>query len=171
MARPRRGSLDKEARSSADVFRTAINSAEHLKYEAGLLAIRRGEGKGQIRAEDPGKVLGSCNMDLDCRSAFPNANRWDYVIGYDRHHEAIAFYVEVHSAISNQVSQMAKKLDWLNAFLLRDTNTKLQRLQREYHWVASGRVRIPRHTPQYRALQRLRSARKLQGPAKELVLR
>ena len=88
------------------VFRNAVDTAEHLEWKAGLGAIKRGEGRGQINAADPDRLLGSAYLDGDCMSAFPNAPRWDYVIGYDRSNEAVAYFIEVHSAETSEVSKV-----------------------------------------------------------------
>ena len=81
------------------------------------------------------------------------------------------FFVEVHSANTHGVTEMEKKLDWLNTFMNRDGNIELSRLPREYHWVASGKVRIPKHVPQYRHLQTLKRQKGLHGPVKHLELK
>ena len=154
-------------------FRQAVGSAEPLRWRPGLSAVKRGEGHGQIRAWAQDRLYGSVDMDGDCKPAYPEDNRWDYAIGYDSEEKAgtQVFFVEVHSAVSSQVSVMARKLDWLEGFLRRPRSAALARLRRECHWVASGRVDIPRHLPQYRNLVRLRGARRLNGPVRELILR
>jgi len=65
---------------------------------------------------------------------------------------------------------MEKKLTWLIDFLNRDANSALSRLDREYWWVASGKVDIPKHIKQYKRLLKLRSKHRLQGPVKHLQL-
>lgn len=153
-----------------NAFRDAVDQAEFLRYRVGLSAIVRGEGKGQITASDNASVLGSVNVDTDCKSAFRKANRWDYAIGYSRSDGPVVFYVEVHCAHSHNVGEMAKKLTWLIDFLNREANRALSLLDREYWWVASGKVNIPKHVPQYRRLQTLGSKHGLQGPKKHLQL-
>jgi hypothetical protein len=69
-----------------------------LVLRQGLPSIKKGEGHGQFVAKDRKRLLGSAAIDDDCRSAFPSANRWDYVIGYERARKAIAYFFEVHSA-------------------------------------------------------------------------
>jgi hypothetical protein len=154
-------------------FRQIVGCAEHLRWRVGLSAIKRGEGHGQIRAASADRLWGSVDVDGDCKAAYPEESRWDYAIGYGSEggSKAQVFFVEVHSAVSSQVSAMAKKLDWLKGFLNRPRSAPLARLRREYHWVASGKVDIPRHLPQYRNLARLRGAHGLKGPDRELTLR
>ena len=57
------------------VFGQAIEQSDHLQLQNGLTAIKRSEGKGRIIADDPRRVLGSSNIDDDCRQAAPGANR------------------------------------------------------------------------------------------------
>jgi len=156
----------------AQVFRSAIEETGCLNFKEGLSAIKRGEGHGSITARDQRQVLGSANIDDDCKKIKrdSNANRWDYVLGYDCSNEAVAFFVEVHGAGSHNVGEMEKKLDWLKEFLERQSNEALRRLKREYHWVRHGRFNIPRHVPQYKRLEYLRSRRRLNGPVEHLEL-
>jgi len=46
----------------------------------------------------------------------------------------------------------------------------LAALDREYHWVASGRINIPKHVPQYRILNTTLKKAGLHGPVEHLVL-
>ena len=150
-------------------FQEAIETAEHLKLVVGLGAIKRSEGAGQI---DTGaaNLQGSVAMDDDCRSAYPTSARWDYVIGTRRQRGDVAYFVEVHSAETSEVSKMTAKLDWLMEFLARDQQAPLARLQRAVHWIASGRINIPKHTRQYKLLKTTLAQRGLIGPSKQLTL-
>ena len=151
-------------------FRDAIEAADHLRWRGGLQAVKRGEGKGQIVARDSLCLLGSADIDGDCTAAQPNSERWDYVIGYNRFGKAVAHYVEVHSAQTSEVSKIEGKLQWLLDFLRQDHQQELKRLPAEFHWVASGRINIPRHTPQFRRLKTSSRLRCLKGPVKSLQL-
>ncbi len=153
-------------------FRTAVDRAENLQFRPGLQAIAKSEGQGKITAHDNKRLLGSCFIDRDCnKKPYNNDHRWDYVVGYARTNAPMSFFIEVHSAYTSQVSKMEKKLDWLVQFLRREANGDLAAFEREYHWVASGRIKIPKNTPQYRRLRKLNSKPGgLQGPVKHLVL-
>jgi hypothetical protein len=155
----------------ATVFEAAVRvTSPCLALKLGLKAIKKGEGHGQIVADDPKRVLGSAAIDDDCRAFDPHGNRWDYVIGYDRASKAFAYFVEVHSAETSEVSKVEKKLRWLQDFLLRKAQAKLRALDCEYHWVASGRINIPKHVPQYRFLNTTLKKAGLRGPVEHLVL-
>ena len=159
------------AKTPAAQFSDAIEEAEYLQLKVGLQAIKSGEGKGQISATDPACLLGSVMIDDDCKKPpFAKDPRWDYVIGYRRGHDAVAHFVEVHSAETSNVSDINKKLRWLRDFLERAHQKKLKALTREYHWVASGRVNIPKHLPQFRFLKATLGKLGLKGPVKTLAL-
>lgn len=167
MAKGKASASRKKARPG---FAPAIEAAEHLTLVAGLGAVRKGEGKDRIRAA-AAALLGSANIDEDCRVAFPNDNRWDYVIGIQQAQTDMAVFVEVHSAESSDVSKMEDKLNWLlTLFLRRAPQAALSQLPREIHWVASGRVNIPKHLPQYKKLQTTLRRAGLQGPVTQLTL-
>jgi len=151
-------------------FQQAVHAAEHLRCQEGLRAIKQDEGGGQISAKDPKRLLGSASMDVDCKPKYPNDARWDYVIGYERSKKVIAYFVEVHSAETSGVSEIADKLAWLHEYLGRDAQAPLAKLGREIHWVASGRVNIPKHTPQFKRLSTSLRKLELRGPSKHLEL-
>lgn len=151
-------------------FRRAVEAAEHLSFQDGLGAIKRGEGGGAIRARAQERVLGSACMDDDCRKAWPNAARWDYVVGYARENQAVAHFIEVHGVETGDVSEMEKKLRWLLDYLQRAPQTELANLRRELHWVAASSIRIPKHTPQYKKLHSTLRKLGLRPPVKSLEL-
>jgi hypothetical protein len=150
-------------------FKRAIEMAEHLELVPGLGALKKGEGRDRIRV-GAGALLGSVNIDDNCRAAYSQDHRWDYVIGARRSRAEVAIFVEVHSAETSEVSKMEHKLSWLQSFLRRDQQTALAALPREIYWVASGRVNIPKHLPQYKKLQTTLRAQGLLGPVTQLDL-
>ena len=102
--------------------------------------------------------------------AYPNDSRWDYVVGYRRSKKAVAHFIEVHSAEASDVSKIQEKLEWLRGFLQEEAQGSLAALSREFHWVASGRINIPKHLPQFKRLQTTLRKAGLRGPAKQLTL-
>lgn len=160
----------KKQDSASVAFKKCIDTAGHLQWKAGLQAIKASEGGGQISGENSKHLLGGAAVDEDCKTAYPNANRWDYVVGYDRSKTAVAYFIEVHSAETSGISEVAKKLAWLREFLQQDAQARLAMLPREFHWVASGRINIPKHVPQFKLLQTTLRKLGLKGPAKQLIL-
>lgn len=157
--------------SPGAAFRSAIAATGRLHLQAGLQAIKADEGRGQISASDPRAVLGSAMIDDDCKPAYPNDSRWDYVIGYDRSKRAVAYFIEVHSAETSDVSKVADKLTWLRRYLNEDSQRALAAIPHEHHWVASGRINIPEHTPQFKRLNGNLRKLGLRGPVKSLEIR
>lgn len=154
---------------AARTFAHAIDQAEHLKLLEGLRAIEPGEGKGSITA-DARTLIGSVGMDKDCEASYPTHSRWDDVVGVRHSGGDHAFFIEVHPAESSNVSEMIRKLDWLLTFLARERQKALAALPHEFHWVAIGRINIPKHPPQYKPLQTNLRSRGLRGPAKHLAI-
>jgi hypothetical protein len=153
-----------------EAFRDAIAMCKPLRLRDGLQAVKKGEGKDRISARDPARLLGSVNIDDDCRATYPNDSRWDYAIGYDRNGQAIAYFIEVHSAETTEVSTVEKKFQWLLDFLAAEGHERLQTLPAEFYWVASGRVNIPPHLPQYKKLHVTLRKRGLKFSGKNLIL-
>ena len=153
-------------------FEEAILAAEYLVLARSAEAIGKGknEGRGRLLI-DPKAMVGGVAMDVDCRQAYPQSSRWDYVFGVNRVGRQYALFVEVHHATASGVSDLERKLAWLRAFLARDKQVALRDLPRELHWVASGRVDIPQHLPQFKRLQQMRVRDGLRGPSERLTLR
>ncbi len=150
----------------AACFASAINEACHLQLRPGLKAVR--EGRGRISAKDPRCVLGSASIDEDCTAAYPNACRWDYVIDYQRRGQAIAHFVEVHPAEASAVAEVLRKFRWLQDYLSERAQRRLAGIPGACHWVASGRINIPKHLPQYKVLTTAMG--KVGVPLEKLVL-
>ena len=164
--------MARKSLSPTEQFRHAIDRSQPLRYRSGLSAIQRGQGRGQITAAVTRNLLGSVYIDGDCRTMpiYDKAHRWDYAVGYSRRRRAHVFYIEAHPADSHGVRELRLKLDWLEDFVGARCDPALRGMPSEYHWVASGKVKIPKHVPQYRELQRLRANRKLHGPHRKLEI-
>ena len=150
-------------------FKAAIDeSIDKLNLLAGLQAII--EGRNQITAQDTRNVLGSVNLDADLRLKYPQDNRVDYAIGYncDGNTEKV-YFVEVHSATASQVHVLINKARALRDWAL-EKAPSLWNINKEkrLYWVASGRVAIPRQTPQYK---KIATSGVIHFPTKFLVLK
>lgn len=135
-------------------FEKAVNlSKDKLNFCIGFAAIK--EGRGKITAKDANYLLGSVNIDNDIKSLYPSDNRWDYAIGYKSNGiKEKVYFVEVHTALTSEVKTLLAKADALKNWALKkapelwNVNGKDKKL----YWVASGKIKIPSHTPQYRLL-------------------
>ena len=74
-------------------FRESVQAAEDLQLKAGLSALKKAEGKSQIRKGKSAKLEGSVDIDGDCLKRYPNSNRWGYVVGVARTMGDTAVYV------------------------------------------------------------------------------
>ena len=130
-------------------FEVAVKATPDVSagYCKGIEAF--GKYKAKIKVPDLKKVDGSLDIDTMTAKLYPDANRWDYAVCYDGE----VFYIEVHSAITSEVSKMLKKLRWLQDWL----KTKAPEIDKltiktnhPYYWVQSSGYDIPKHMPQYK---------------------
>jgi len=131
----------------------AVNATPHLngKWEKGLQALRP-EDKPYIKAADTRAITGSVDVDTALVRVDPNANRWDFAIGYqheDRDSECL-YWVELHTARNSQVDVVLRKLRWLLRWLAGDGKA-LDKFERDFVWVSSGRTDFTLNGPQRRA--------------------
>lgn len=131
-------------------FKEAVEATPDVStgYRVGLSAL----GKNSLKITVPNTSLidGSLDIDSCTTSHYPTSNRWDYAFSYNGE----VFFVEVHSAISSEVSTVLRKLqwlkDWLNADAPEINKLKVKRLE-PFYWIQSSNFSIPKTTRQYRA--------------------
>lgn len=104
----------KEAFVPKCAFRKAVEGTPDVAngYCPGLRALENVD-KGAVKLKDKRKVDGSLNIDNETKLLYPNDSRWDYAVGYDDK----VFFVEVHPANTSNISEMAKKKEWLKDWL------------------------------------------------------
>jgi hypothetical protein len=121
-------------------FQTAVKACSDLTLRDGLQAVSPAN-RERIRPRDPRSVTGSVDIDEDLREQFPTENRWDYAVGY-RGSDNIekAFFIEVHSAETSEISCVIRKAQNLKAWAVHNApDLWNMTVPREIHWVASGR--------------------------------
>lgn len=123
-------------------FKQAVQSTIEVKhcYCEGKQAIKN-EEKGKVELIDPRQCGGSLFIDqclLD-QKLYTCDNRWDYAIDY----KGEVFFFEVHTASSDQVSTVLKKLQWLKDWLNQKAPeiNKLKSIS-AYYWVQSSGYHI-----------------------------
>ena len=150
--------------------RSPVNGA----YRIGKQALENGHQRLVI-CEDPQRLTGSINLDsvLARQSDYANAARWDYGLGYrpaaERREQAV--WIEVHSATTGEARAVLRKLQWLQDWLNAGARCLKRMTDRaspgvRFVWIASGRINIPKNSPQARRL----SQSAIQGPRKLLRL-
>ena len=137
------------AKHSKNVFREAVESTPEIKncYQPGLRVL--GKYSSKVTLTDTSLCNGSIDIDECVKNKYPNSNRWDYCIGYNN----LAYFVEVHSANTAEVSTMLNKLQWLKDWL-NNNATELNKIKASppYYWVMSGKYAIPSTSPQSRRM-------------------
>lgn len=95
-------------------FRMAVEGTPDVAngYRPGLQALENVD-KGAVKLKEMRKVDGSLNIDKETKHLYPNDSRWDYAVGYD----GKIFFVEVHPANTSNITEMAKKKEWLKEWL------------------------------------------------------
>lgn len=119
------------------------------KCQSGLRAL--GKHSTLVTAASP---TGSIDIDAALLPTQPNAHRYDYGVGLlpkKGAHDDRAVWIEVHSAYTSEVSVMLKKQAALAAWL-NSNAPDLTRMTIAWLWIPSGKVAIPKATPQYRRL-------------------
>jgi len=135
-------------------FRQAVEQTPNLEnsWRAGLQALRA-EDKPRVVPEDPRKLTGSADVDTALRRAQPNANRWDFAIGYQHANRTKEFiyWIETHTGSDSQISKVLGKLDWLYGWL-RGDGRRLAVFEREIVWIASGPTSFTQRATQVKIL-------------------
>ncbi len=139
------------AKQPPNKFRKAVLDTPEVKdcYQQGLQAL--GQYSKKVELSDARKAEGSVEIDACIANIYPNENRWDFAIGYD----GVAYFMEVHSANTGEVSTVLRKLQWLKDWL----NSKAPAInaikatnKTPYYWVQSGKFNILKTSKQYRQL-------------------
>jgi hypothetical protein len=144
-------------------FKQAVEETEEIKngYQIGLKAL--GKHSNKVELGDTKKCKGSVAIDDCTESLYPQENRWDYVFGY----KGDAYFVEVHSAHTSEVSVVLKKLQWLKDWLSSKAPEikKLQARDKAFIWIQTNGNHILPKSSQNRLL-----AEKGLKPVSKLIL-
>lgn len=139
----------------------AIPDIQH-GFNSGLRAL--GANSNKIKVQDTRQLNGSVDIDECTTEKYPNASRWDYVIGYNEK----AYFVEVHPASTSSIREMLQKLTWLRWWLKHQAPDlkAIQAAEAPFRWVATGSVQISKKGKQARQL----AQSGLQAPQKSIML-
>ena len=118
--------------------------------------------RGKVHCADISRLTGSIDLDAALRPTrrYANASRWDYGIGYQPQTGAErAIWIEVHQAVTSEVSAVLKKRDSLRDWLAGEAEALRKMTDRgnateRYFWVATGKVNIPPNSRQARLLSK-----------------
>jgi len=130
-------------------FKEAVESTLDIAtgYKIGLIAL--GQYSNKVSVRDTRLLGGSVDIDACTAAKYPDANRWDYALA----HNQKIYFVEIHPAITSEVSTMLKKLRWLKNWL-NDHAPEINKLKAEqpYYWVQSGKCAILKGSNQERKI-------------------
>lgn len=150
-------------------FRACVNAIPALAdaYQPGIRALRK-DDRSRIVCANTDRLTGSVDVDAALAGDFPNAPRWDYVIGHKNGKTEEAIWVEVHSASSGHVRHVIRKAQWLRQWLSVNARSLLDMTRESdgFVWLSTGAVSIQRGSPQARAL----AMAKVSFPRKQLKL-
>jgi hypothetical protein len=135
-------------------FEEAIEQTPGLEtaWRPGLQALRA-EDRPHIKPEDPRRLRGSADVDTALRHRDPQANRWDFAIGYqhvDRLDEFV-YSVETHTGSDDQINAVLKKFEWLKGWL-REEGRSLASFDGDMVWVSSGHTLFTKGSAQVKTL-------------------
>ena len=143
-----RTSLPGPSGAAMSKFGGLVRRTTGLQLRSGLRAL--GANSRKVEPARTRSVLGSADIDSDLSASHRKESRWDYVVGYNGRSGEHAYFIEVHPAHTSNVKEVMRKKAWLVGWLAGVPLAMLT--SRSFHWIASGKVRIPANTPQYRQL-------------------
>jgi hypothetical protein len=132
---------------SLNNFQRAVEATPDIAngYKPGLSAL--GIYSSKISVDHTSLIEGSVDIDTCTTNRYPNASRWDYVFSYN----GKAYFVEVHSAKTDEVSTVLRKLQWLKDWLrVHAPQINSLKASKPFYWIQSRDFAIPRTSPQYR---------------------
>lgn len=130
-------------------FKEAVEQTAEISpcFQSGLKAL--GSNSKKIALSKTSHCEGSVDLDSCLSKMYPQSNRWDYCFAY----KGEVFFVEVHSAITSEVSTVLNKLTWLKKWL-KDTAPELNNLKATsktpYYWIQTSSFDILPQSKQYR---------------------
>jgi len=137
-------------------FKEEVEATPHLqgKWMPGLGALRQ-QDRQRIEPEQTSTthLRGSADIDSAWQQLEPQANRWDFAIGYQHSNRSdeFVYWVETHTGSDNQISTMFRKLDWLKNWLKND-GKRLAKFDKIFVWVPSGATSFTKGSTQVKIL-------------------
>lgn len=133
-----------------NIFQKSVEATEDIAqgYCIGLQALKKKDSVA-VYAKDNRKITGSVDIDKETKRLYPEASRWDYVVGY----EDKAYFLEVHSANAGEVKTVIRKKEWLLLWLKNNAATlRAIKADGPYYWAPSGENTIIPTSPQFKKM-------------------
>ncbi|MBQ8014022.1 MAG: hypothetical protein IJ257_06480 [Treponema sp.] len=120
------------------------------KFCKGLGAVKTSE-KSKFVVSNTHLLSGSLDIDSATKFLFPNDNRWDYAVEYNKE----VFFVEIHPCSTSEIQTVLHKLSWLKNWLKTrapDISALKSTSRNPYIWVFTNRFDILPTSKTYRQL-------------------
>jgi hypothetical protein len=132
-------------------FKEAVDATISIGqcFQVGLRGL--GTHSKKIKLGDTSKCEGSVDIDSCLAKIHPQSSRWDYCFSY----KGEVFFVEVHGAITSEVSTVLKKLQWLKSWLNNNApeiNKLKAKSRNPFYWIQSSNFTIPPTSKQFRTV-------------------
>ncbi len=121
-------------------FKEAVAATPDIAngFQKGLQALER-QHSSKIVVGSTHDLQGSVNIDKTTQGRYPQDSRWDYAFAY----KGQVYFVEFHSAKSDEVRTMRNKLQWLKKWLNSHApNVKKLQADEPFHWIQSKKFDI-----------------------------
>ena len=123
-------------------FARAVEATPDVRHalRPGLAALATAD-RNRVRYGASRDLRGSIDIDSTTAARYPSDPRWDYVVGWKPQGASgdVVSWIEVHPATPHGATEVLSKLRWLRGWL-RVASPALERLPREFVWIASGKV-------------------------------
>lgn len=131
--------LRRRFRYRSVTLRSALKGSSPLQscVENGLDAFLA-QDKSLIEKSERPRVVDSLDLDAATRAAFPDANRWDYILSISRSVEVIG--IEPHTAKDSEISTVRRKKENAQTFLVGHLHSRYRVLR--WYWVSHGRTQF-----------------------------
>lgn len=136
-------------------LKMAVDKTEDVqgRFKTGLGAVK-GSERSKFIVPYPRNLTGSVDIDTATAARYPQVNRWDYAVEYNKE----TFFIEVHPASTSEVSTVIAKLAWLKQWLKEkapEINALKSKSKCPYYWVFTNRFSILPNSKYARQLAQL----------------
>ena len=135
-------------------FKEALEQTPDVQnaWLPGLQALRA-EDRPHVETQDTRQLRGSADIDAALLRKEPQANRWDFGIGYQQQDrtEEVIYWTEMHTASDSEVSVVIKKAQWLVKWL-KSSAPKLKAFENDIIWVSSGATSLTLSNPKQKQM-------------------
>ncbi|MDD2710087.1 MAG: hypothetical protein PHV34_19055 [Verrucomicrobiae bacterium] len=107
----------------------------------------------KLEATSTNFLRGSVDIDSALQKDQPQANRWDFAVGYQHANQGAEFvyWIETHTGSDNQIKAVLKKFEWLKEWLKGD-GKELAKFDKRFVWIPSGPTSFTKGSRQVRQL-------------------